>query len=301
MSSLSFISKFFEKVVLQQLVDYLHNNNLLCSSQSAYRPHHSTETLLLKTANDIILGLDKRHVPLSTLLDLSSAFDAIDHNILLSRLNYLYGISCTCLSWFRSYLLNRRQSVATECLPMRPNKCTQYLDCTSLSLGHNFISLYTKARSLGFHLTDDMRTEAHIQDICRKAYIDIRRISSIRRLLTNVATKTLLSAFVPPKLDNCNSLFYGNPMYMLERLQKVQNSAARLIFQCRKQNHISPLLMSLHWLPINARIEYKLSVICHSLYLSLSPIYLSGLLSLYTPKRNLRFSSDNRILCIPML
>ena len=98
------------------------------------------------------------------------------------------------------------------------------------------------------------------------------------------ATKTLLSAFVLPKLDYCNSLFYGSPMYMLERLQKVQNLVARLIFQCRKQNHISPLLMSLHWLAINTRIEYKLSVICHSFFLGLSPIYLSDLLSVYTPK-----------------
>ena len=104
-----------------------------------------------------------------------------------------------------------------------------------------------------------------------------------------------------PKLDYCNSLFYGSPMYMLERLQKVQNSAARLIFKCRKQNHISPLLMSLHWLPINSHIEYKLSVICHSFFLGLSPTYLSDRPLAYTPKRNLRSSSDNRILCIPKL
>ena len=90
-------------------------------------------------------------------------------------------------------------------------------------------------------------------------------------------------------------------MYILERLQKVQNSAARLIFQCRKQNHISPLLMSLHWLPINARIKYELSVICNSFFLGLSPTYLSDLLSVYTPKRNLHSSSDNGILCIPKL
>ena len=112
MSNLSFISKIFEEVVLQQLVDYLNHNNLLCTFQLAYRPHHSTETLLLITANYILLGLDKRHVSLLTLLDLSSAFDIIDRNILLDRLNYLYGISGTCLSWFRSYLSNRRQSVA---------------------------------------------------------------------------------------------------------------------------------------------------------------------------------------------
>ena len=123
--------------------------------------------------------------------------------------------------------------------------------------------------------------------------LDEAIISSIRHLLSIDATKTLLSAFVLPKLHYCNSLFYGSPMYMLEILQKVQNSAARLIFQCRKQNQISPLLMSLHWLPINARIEYKLSVICHSFFLGLSHIYLSDLLLVYTPKRNLRSSSDN--------
>ena len=111
-----------------------------------------------------------------------------------------------------------------------------------------------------------MRIYTFVQDICRKAYIDIRRISSIRHLLSIDATKTLLFDYVRPKLYYCNSLFYGNPMYMLERLQKVQNSAAKQIFQCRKQNNISPLLMSLHWLPINARIEYKLSVICYSFF-----------------------------------
>ena len=111
MSNLSFISKNFQNFFLQQLVDYLNQNYLLCTSQSAYRPHHSTQTLLLKTANDILLGLDKRHVSLLTLLDLSSAFDTIDHNILLSRQGYLHGISGTFPSWFRSHLSNRRQSV----------------------------------------------------------------------------------------------------------------------------------------------------------------------------------------------
>ena len=111
-----------------------------------------------------------------------------------------------------------------------------------------------------------------------------------------------------PKLDNSSALFHGSQnciccvcyvyLYLLERLQKVQSSAARQIFKCRKQTHISPLLMSLHWLPINDRIEYKLSVICHFFYLGLSPIYLSDILSVYTLKRNLRSSSDNGILCI---
>ena len=69
-------------------------------------------TLLIRTANDILLGLDERDVSLLTLLDLSSAYDTIDHSIFLNRLNYMHEISGTCLSWFRSYLSVRRQSVA---------------------------------------------------------------------------------------------------------------------------------------------------------------------------------------------
>ena len=140
------------------------------------------------------------------------------------------------------------------------------LNCTSLSFGHNVISFSTTAKNMGFHLTDDMRVDEPVQDICHIAYVDIQCISFIHHLLSIDATKTLHSAFVLPKLDYCNSLFYGRPMYMLERLQKVLISAARLSSQCRKQNHISPLLMSLHWQQIKARIEYQLSVICLSLF-----------------------------------
>ena len=77
------------------------------------------------------------------------------------------------------------------------------------------MSFSTTAKNLRFHLTDDMRIDAHVQGICRNVYIDIRRISSIRHLSID-ATKTMLSAFVLPKLDYCNYLFYGSPMYMLE-------------------------------------------------------------------------------------
>ena len=146
-----------------------------------------------------------------------------------------------------------------------------------------------------------MRIDAHVQGICRKAYIDIRRISSIRHLLSIDATKTCSMPLCFQNCNHCNYLFYGSPMYMLEGHQKVQDSAARLIFQCRKQNHASPLLMSKHWLPINAHIEYKLSVICNSFFLGFFPMYLSDLLLVYTLRRNIRSSSGNGILYIPKL
>ena len=104
-----------------------------------------------------------------------------------------------------------------------------------------------------------------------------------------------------------NSHFSSNTrMYEYVHLYAVKTSEGSKV-SCKtnssmsQKNHISPLLMSLHWLPINARIEYKLSVICHSFFLDLSPTYLSDLLSVYTPKRKLRSSYDNIILCIHKL
>ena len=109
-SNLPFISKLLEKTVLQQLNNHLSNNNLH-PFQSAYRSNHSTETVLLHTVNDSLLASDSGKVSLLTLLDLSAAFDAIDHTILLTSLEYTFGIHGTALAWFKSYLYDRFQKV----------------------------------------------------------------------------------------------------------------------------------------------------------------------------------------------
>ena len=110
-SNLSFISKVLEKVVAKRLDDHMLDNNLYSSVQSAYRERHSTETALLKVQSDILTALDSGSGAVLLMLDLSAAFDTIDHGILLSRLNSLYGISGDALDWFKSYLSNRVQRV----------------------------------------------------------------------------------------------------------------------------------------------------------------------------------------------
>ena len=110
-SNLSFISKVLEKVVAKRLDDHMLDNNLYSSVQSAYRERHSTETALLKVQSDILTALDSGSGAVLLMLDLSAAFDTIDHGILLSRLNSLYGISGDALDWFKSYLSNRVQHV----------------------------------------------------------------------------------------------------------------------------------------------------------------------------------------------
>ena len=101
-SNLPFLSKIIEKVVLLQLHNHLHRNNLLYPLQSAYRSGHSTETALLKIVNDLLSALDDSQISLLSLLDISAAFDTIDHGILLSRLPFTFGISDKVLSWFQS-------------------------------------------------------------------------------------------------------------------------------------------------------------------------------------------------------
>uniref|UniRef100_A0A671US71 Reverse transcriptase domain-containing protein n=1 Tax=Sparus aurata TaxID=8175 RepID=A0A671US71_SPAAU len=111
-SNLPFFSKVLERVVSQQLSGYLLNNNLLEPFQSAFRACHSTETALTKVVNDILLTLDSNSTSVLMLLDLSAAFDTIDHGILSDRLESQFGISGLALAWLKSYLSERTQCVS---------------------------------------------------------------------------------------------------------------------------------------------------------------------------------------------
>ena len=84
-------------------------NDLLPKLQSAYRKRYSMETALLKIYNDILLSMNQQHVTLLVLLDLSAAFDTVDHSILLERLTKSFGISGKALKWFSSYLSRQSQ------------------------------------------------------------------------------------------------------------------------------------------------------------------------------------------------
>ena len=110
-SNLSVISKMLERVILQRLLEHLKVNGLFPSVQSAYRKYHSTETAMAKVTSDILMALDRGDVAALALLDLSAAFDTVDHAILLRRLRESYGISGGVLAWISSYVTDRQQSV----------------------------------------------------------------------------------------------------------------------------------------------------------------------------------------------
>ena len=119
---MSVLSKLLERLVSnKQLVKYLTDNRLLLDRQSAYRRFHSTETAVLRVQSDIMMVLDYSDLAMLTLLDLSAAFDSVDHDTLLKRLQKSYGLDGVVVSWFISYLAGRTQFVKSSASTSMPS------------------------------------------------------------------------------------------------------------------------------------------------------------------------------------
>ena len=170
-STLSHLSKVTEKVVALRLSDHLDSQNLHEPFQSAYRRLHSTETALLRVCSDIRAALDRKKGTLLVLLDLSSAFDTIDHTILLNRLSKRYGIQGYALRWVASYLQDRKQRVVIGQATSDNYTCTTGVLQGSV-LGPALFSLYVQPvgdviRKHGIkfhHYADDLQL-MHVFDL----------------------------------------------------------------------------------------------------------------------------------------
>ena len=122
-------------------------------------------------------------------------------------------------------------------------------------------------------------------------------VSFVNTLLCD-ATKTIVCSLVSPRVDYCNSILAGSPKCLIQKLQRVQNTAARITLRMPRTEHTMPLLRMLHWLPTPSRIAYKIDSLCHTALTTAYPKYLSELLNVYTSSRPLRSSLDPNILNI---
>lgn len=187
----------------------------------------------------------------------------------------------------------------TEIIPCATKPKLKTLQADHLNLNNTRIEFSFKAKNLGLNLDSALSMEVHVNHLCKVLNFELRKLSQIRQYLDINATKTLASAFILSRLDYCNSMFAGLPQERLQKLQLIQNRAARLVLKEPKRAHVTPMLRRLHWLPVNARIEYRLATICFQcMHCCEYPSYLKDLVSFYQPPRELR-SRNLNLLCIP--
>ena len=386
-SNLPLMAKLLEKVVATRMDAHLQSCHLHTTFQSAYKPHHSTETALLRVQSDILRALDQGSSCILVLLDLSAAFDTLDHRTLLQRLSTTFGIKGVALRWMTSYLENRHQTVVINDKRSQP-VCLEYGVPQGSVLGPKLYSLYTKpladimedkcsghhffaddsqlyqffkakcttslhqaitnmevsvqvaqelmvrnklkcnadktevltitpkgtsiapvslmisgseiqskdvVRNLGIYQDSHLSMEKQVNHLCRTANFHLKRIGAIRRYLTTDATKSLVRSLVVSRLDYCNSLLFGLPDVLINKIQRVQNKAARVVSRTPRQEHITPILRDMHWLPVQRRIEYKVLLYTFKSLHDLSPEYLKDLVQHHQSSRTLRSNHLNQL------
>jgi len=129
-------------------------------------------------------------------------------------------------------------------------------------------------RDLGVLFDSELTMKKHIAKVAAVCFFHIRRLRQIRRRVGKDVTIRLVLALITTRLDYCNSVLAGLPQSTLEPLQRVQNAAARLVFDLRHRDHVSPYLMQLHWLPVGSRVQFNCTLM-HAIHNQRSPSYLS--------------------------
>ena len=143
-----------------------------------------------------------------------------------------------------------------------------------------------------------MSMSVHVSTVCKSVRYQLRNLGVIRKFLTRSATEKIVHALISSRLDFGNSLLYQLPHTQLTRLQKLQNVAARIVTLTSRRKHITPVLQSLHWLPVHFRIVFKLLLLVFHCLHGSAPTYNINLLTYYNPPRRLRSSNIN-LLVVP--
>ncbi len=314
---------------------FLSQYNKLDAKQSGFRSGHSTETALLSVTEALRIAKADSKSSVLILLDLSAAFDTVNHQILLSTLSSL-GITGIPLRWFESYLTGRSFRVAWGGEVSKTHQLVTGVPQGSV-LGPLLFSTYTtslgpiiQAHGFSYHCyADDTQLYPSFQpdDPTVAARIsgclaDISAWMKEHHLQLNMAKTELLVFSATPTLQHdftiqlgssiitpstsvrsldrssmlyCNALLAGLPSNTIKPLQMIQNAAARLVFNEPKRAHVTPLFISLHWLPVAARIKFKTLMLAYRTTTGSAPSYFHSLLRIYIPSRSLRSASERRL------
>ncbi len=169
-----------------------------------------------------------------------------------------------------------------------------------LTLDDCSLNSSSSVRNLGVIFDSNLSFDSHISSICKTEFFHLKNISKLRPILSMSNAEMLIHAFMTSRLDYCNALLGGCSARLINKLQMVQNAAARVLTRTRKNDHITPVRSTLLWLPIKHRIDFKILLITYKALNGLAPQYLSELLSHYSPPRPLR-SQNSGLLIIPRI
>jgi hypothetical protein len=218
----------------------------------------------------------------------------------VSMENAIHAIEA-CISDIKMWMLHNRLKMndsKTEMLVLSsPNSV---LSGIRVSVGDDTHESAGTVRNLGVVLDQTLSLNTHVSRICQSGYFQLRSLRTVQNVLPAKALERLAHAFITSRLDYCNSILFGLPENMIQRLQLLQNSAARMVSKVGRYDHIRPILKSLHWLPVKQRINFKVLVITYKALNDLAPSYIRELLKPYHPTRMLR-SCDANLLTVPRM
>ena len=189
----------------------------------------------------------------------------------------------------------------TEVLWCSSARRQHQIPTTSVRVDSTSVQPVSVVRNLGVHLDADVTMRAHVTAVVRTCFATLRQIRSVRHCLARAALVSVIRALVLSKIDYCNSVLAGAAESLLRRLQSIMNSAARLIFQAGKYEHVAPLLHELHWLKMPERINFRLCVLTYRCLNGTASQYLSEAIHPVTNRvgRYRLRSSDTTTLIIP--
>ena len=241
------------------------------------------------------------------LFEVSRAYDVSTHMYADDTQLYLSFRPCElhqnvpklnqCLEAIRAWMIDNHLKLnesKTEFLIIGNKAVLKKLDgIPQINIGSETIIPNASAKNIGVVFDSNMSMAEHVRSVTRACYHQLHKIGQIRPFLTEEAAASLVRSLVLSKLDYSNSLLYGLPDSLIDKLQLVQNSATKLVMRKKKSDHVTPLLKHLHWLPVRLRIIFKIYLLTFKAVHHLAPAYLCELVQPYQPVRSLRSSSLN--------
>ena len=206
-----------------------------------------------------------------------------------------------CIADIRNWMISDKLMLnddKTEFVLIGTRQQLAKVDIDSISVGSYYVSPGSVVRNLGSWFDSKLTMSTHISKVCASSFYHLHNIKRIRKYLSVEATQTLVHALITSRVDYCNSLLFGLPDCQLNKLQRVLNVSARLIYKLPRFCHITPILCDLHWLPIRYRINFKIILLTLKAIHGLAPKYISDLVVIKSSTYNLR-SADSLFLSVP--